>query len=298
MQDFGTLGRIIPQGQGAGKGGAVGNAGVGFLVFDVESVADGELVARLRYPDQTLEPRAAISRYRQELLERQGSDFIPYTYQIPICLVIAKVAHDYQLLDLVALDEPQCRPHVITQLFWSGWEAYQHPTWVTFNGRSFDLPLLELAAFRYGVSVPRWFGGQGKGYQQCRNRYNIQSHWDLYDVLTNFGATRFHGGLNLAAQLLGKPGKLQVQGCMVQDLYHAERLTEIGDYCRCDVLDTYFVFLRAAVLTGQLTLAREQALIASTRAWLDARRDQCAAYATYLDHWGGWVNPWEAKGEA
>ncbi len=274
----------------------MGSASVRFLVFDVESVADGELVAKLRYPDQTLAPCEAIDRYRKELLERQDSDFIPYTYQVPVSVVIAKVADDYQLLDLVALDEPQCRPHIITQLFWSGWEAYKRPTWVTFNGRSFDLPLMELAAFRYGISVPRWFDGQGKGYQQRRNRYNVESHWDLYDVLTNFGATRFHGGLNLAAHLLGKPGKLQVQGCMVQDLFHAGRLAEIGEYCRCDVLDTYFVFLRTAVLTGQLSLAREQALIAATRAWLGEHRDQCAAYAMYLDHWGDWMNPWGEEG--
>lgn len=271
----------------------MGSANVRFLVFDVESVADGELVAKLRYPDQSLAPSAAIDRYRKELLERQDSDFIPYTYQVPVSVVIAKVADDYQLLDLVALDEPQCRPHIMTQLFWSGWEAYKRPTWVTFNGRSFDLPLMELAAFRYGISVPQWFEGQGKGYQQRRHRYNVESHWDLYDVLTNFGATRFHGGLNLAAHLLGKPGKLQVQGCMVQDLFQAGRLAEIGEYCRCDVLDTYFVFLRTAVLTGQLSLAREQSLIAATRAWLAERRDQCAAYAMYLDHWGDWVNPWE-----
>ena len=35
---------------------------------------------------------------------------------------------------------------------------------------------------------------------------------------------------------------------MVQDMYDAGRLAEINDYCRCDVLDTYFVFLRTRVL--------------------------------------------------
>ena len=59
------------------------------------------------------------------------------------------------MLDLVALDEPQFRPHVITEHFWRGWESYQRPTLVSFNGRTFDIPLLELAAFRYGVSLPK-----------------------------------------------------------------------------------------------------------------------------------------------
>jgi hypothetical protein len=29
--------------------------------------------------------------------------------------------------------------------FWKGWEVYKASQWVTFNGRSFDLPLMELA---------------------------------------------------------------------------------------------------------------------------------------------------------
>lgn len=276
----------------------MGTQSVRYLVFDVESVADGNLVSKLRYPDQLPEPREAIELYRKELLEQQGTDFIPYTFQVPVSVVIAKVSEDLRLLDLVALDEPAFRPHVITEHFWRGWEAYHRPTWVTFNGRSFDLPLLELAAFRFGLSTPGWFDIQTKGYQQRRNRYNTDAHLDLHDLLTNFGATRFHGGLNLAANLLGKPGKMDVQGYMVQDLYHAGQLAAINDYCRCDVLDTYFVFLRTCVLVGKLTLAREQELIGQTREWLVQRRDSSAAFASYLDKWGDWANPWEAAGAA
>ena len=77
------------------------------------------------------------------------------------------------------------------------------------------------------------------------------AHLDLQELLTNFGSTRFNGGLNLAANLLGKPGKMDVQGHMVQDMYEAGKLAEINDYCRCDVLDTYFVFLRSRVLVGR-----------------------------------------------
>ena len=272
----------------------MGTQAVRFLVFDVESVADGTLVSKLRYADQQLEPREAVDVYRKELLEQQNTDFIPYTFQVPVAVVIAKVSDDFRLLDLVALDEPAFRPHVITDRFWRGWEAYRRPTWVTFNGRSFDLPLMELAAFRYGISVPGWFDIQSKGYQQRRNRYNTDAHLDLHDVLTNFGATRFHGGLNLAANLLGKPGKMDVQGYMVQDLYNDGQLAAINDYCRCDVLDTYFVFLRICVLVGQLTLAREQELIGEARQWLMQRRDENTAYTAYLDKWGDWPNPWTA----
>ena len=154
-----------------------------------------------------------------ELMEKYESDFIPYTFQVPVSIVVGKVSGDYRLIDLVVLDEPQFRPHVITEHFWRGWDKYRRPTLVSFNGRTFDLPLLELAAFRYGLSVPGWFNVAAKSFEQPRNRFNLDAHIDLQELLTNFGSTRFTGGLNLAANLLGKPGKMDVQGHMVQDLF-------------------------------------------------------------------------------
>ena len=261
-------------------------------MFDIESVADGALVSKLRYGGQNLGPAEAVRKYREELLARFESDFIPYTFQVPVSVVVAKVAVDFRLIDLVALDDPQFRSHVITEHFWRGWEAYRRPTLVSFNGRTFDLPLLELAAFRYGLSLPGWFDSSGKTYEQPRNRYNAEAHLDLHDVLTNFGASRFNGGLNLVANLLGKPGKMDVQGYMVQDLWNEGKLAQINDYCRCDVLDTYFVFLRAMVLVGQLKLEDEQRLVQEAREWLVARAGQVVAYGAYLEQWGEWRNPW------
>lgn len=264
-----------------------------YLVFDVESVADPQLVAKLRYPNEALSPDEAVERYRNELLEKYESDFIPYTYQIPVSIAVAKVNSQLRLLDLVVLDEPHFRPHVMTEKFWRGWEAYKRPTLVTFNGRAFDIPLLELAAFRFGISIPGWFQADGKSFDQPRNRYNTQYHLDLCELLTNFGSTRFTGGLNLAANLLGKPGKMEVAGYMVQDLYREGRLAEINDYCRCDVLDTYFIFLRSRVLVGQISLEEERQIVAEAKQWLEKRADTDRACRMYLDHWGDWPNPWD-----
>jgi 3'-5' exonuclease len=271
---------------------------VRYLVFDIESVADGKLVSKIRFPGEDLSPTEAVARYRAELMETRGTDFIPYSFQYPVSVVVAKVTADFQLLDIVALDDPEFRPHIITEHFWRGWEAYRHPTFVTFNGRTFDIPLMELAAFRFGLSIPGWFDIHGKSYSQPRNRYNSEAHFDLYELLTNFGASRLNGGLNLSATMLGKPGKMSVQGHMVQDLFDKGKVAEINDYCRCDVLDTYFVFLRSSVLIGQLTLDREQELIADAQAWLVERADDVPAYALYLDHWGDWTNPWSNEDDA
>ena len=267
---------------------------VRYLVFDCESAADGDLIAKIRFGGERLTTKQAVDRYRAELTEKFDSDFIPYTFQVPTAIAVAKVGIDFRLIDVVALDEPQYRPHVMTEHFWRGWEKYGRPTLVSFNGRTFDVPLLELAAFRYGLGIPTWFALQAKSFEQPRNRFNLEAHIDLQEVLTNFGSSRFTGGLNLASSLLGKPGKMDVQGDMVQDLFEAGRLKEINDYCRCDVLDTYFVFLRSRVLVGQLSLDEEQGLVAEAKTWLLKRAADLPIYGTYVQRWGDWKNPWKS----
>lgn len=268
---------------------------VKYLVFDCEAVADGDLVAKIRYPHDQLEPQQAIRRFRDEVLAERGDgkDILPVTYMLPIAVAVAKIDANYRLLDLAILDSPQFRPHVIAKYFWQGWTHYKQPTLVSFNGRGYDLPLLELAAFRYGLAVPQWFNVEDKSFEQARNRYNLWAHLDLYDVLSNFGATRLPGGLNLIANLIGKPGKTSIDGSKVQDMYDAGQAREINDYCRCDVLDTYFVFLRTRVLLGKLKLEDEQQIVAETKTWLESRSTSVAAYAHYLEHWGEWHAPGE-----
>lgn len=271
---------------------------VSYIVFDIESIADGELISKVRYPAQNLTPQKAIEVYCAERLEQFGSEFIPYTYHIPVSVAVIKVGIDLKIIDIVTLDAPKFRPHIITKHFWDGWKAYKMPTFVSFNGRSFDIPLMELSAFRFGVSVPAWFNLQERTYDQKRNRYNLASHLDMQEILTNYGATRLNGGLNLVANLLGKPGKMGIAGHMVQNLYDEGELDRINDYCRCDVLDTYFVLLRTKVLTGQISLDQEQALVADAMRWLEMKSDEFPVYAEYLSQCTIWTNPWVNEEDA
>lgn len=268
------------------------NPAVSYLVFDIESVADGQLVSKIRYPGEKIPPAEAIERYCAERLEQTGSEFIPYTFHVPVSVAIIKIAIDFRIIDIVTLDTPQYRPHIITKHFWDGWKAYQPATLVSFNGRTFDIPLMELAAFRYGISIPDWFNLHARTYEQKRNRYNMSSHLDLQEVITNFGASRLNGGLNLMANLLGKPGKMGIAGHMVQELYDQGELGKINDYCRCDVLDTYFVLLRTKVLGGELTLETEMERVAETQQWLADRVDDFPVYREYLTQVSEWKNPW------
>jgi hypothetical protein len=254
-----------------------------FLVIDTESVPDGRLLSAVKYPGEDLSPDAAIEKARGEARETNwnGSDFLPVTFQIPVAVSVLRVGADFTLQSVSCLDAPHFRPREVVNKFWLGLSFYKAKL-VTFNGRAFDMPLLELAAFRYGFSARDY-------YQNSRNRFN--GPIDLCDWLTNFGACRLAGGLDLLAKLLGKPGKMGVSGDRVYELWRDGRVREVNDYCLCDTLDTYFVFLRTRVLTGDLDAEQEADRTAKARALLEAKTGEFPVLRTYLDHWTAFPSP-------
>jgi len=251
-----------------------------YLIVDTESVPDGELIAHVKYSGESLNAEQAIAKAQEEArqLSPTGSDFIPVSFQIPIAVCVVRVGADYSLQAFKCLDTPHYRPVEIVRQFWRGLEdGYKGAGLVTFNGRGFDMPLLELAAFRHGISLCQYM-------QNSRKRFDSR-HIDILDQFTNYGACRLYGGLNLMAKILGKPGKCGVAGNQVYQMHCDGRLAEINDYCLCDTLDTYFVFLRTRVLTGDLTLEREQQIVQKAREFLEDKAIDTPVLKEYLANW-------------
>ena len=260
-----------------------------YLVFDVESVPDSRLINKVRYYDEKYSDEEAVEVYKRYLLEQSGgtSDFIPATFQYPICVCIAKLREDFTLLDIVSLDEPRFRPREITRLFWLGIEElYDHASYITFNGRGFDIPLLEFMAYRYGIAAKRHFKDKFAG----RYRFGTK-HIDLQDFLSNFGAVRMNGGLDLLAKVIGKPGKMGVKGDDVYGLFLQGQKQTISDYCIHDVLDTYFVFLRSKVITREITLEREKDILNAAKEFMIENTGRIPAFKEYLENWTNF-EPW------
>lgn len=267
----------------------------GFLIFDIETVPDPGLIKAKNYPESSLSPQECVEKFKSELLEKsQGkSDFIPLTYHLPISLAFIKADAEGNLLDIGTIDRPNFAPFNIVSKFWQAWKKNQ-PTMVTFNGRGFDLPVLEVAAFRYGLSIPEWFAFENTpSYNQPRNRFNPQKHFDLMEFFTSYGSFGYNGGLDLAATLIGKPGKMNVSGAKVESLYLAGKLLEIDDYCICDALDTYFVFLRTRVLTGKITIEREKEIVDLALEKIRPLTSTYSGLEEYLDHFKFWTAPTE-----
>src|ERR1043165_1939761 len=64
---------------------------VTYLVFDIEAIADGALVSKIRYPNEGVQPAEAVARYRAELMASTGKDVLPVTFMLPISVAVAKV---------------------------------------------------------------------------------------------------------------------------------------------------------------------------------------------------------------
>lgn len=242
-----------------------------FLVFDMETRVDKGLLRTVYYPGETVGEDAAYERVRQELRSSGGSDFIPLTFHVPISIVLGWVGDDHILREVEVLGADTLGEAGLVRAFWERIEAFDGSL-VSFNGRGFDLPVLELHALRYGLSAPRYFGERNG----LRTRYG--RHFDLHDWLTNNGAARLRGGLNLVAKLVGLPGKGEVSGADVQGLWERGCWEDLHRYCRDDVLQTYFVFLRVEQLRGRLRAEQAVRIGAATSAFrsLLAAEKDCA----------------------
>jgi predicted PolB exonuclease-like 3'-5' exonuclease len=120
------------------------------------------------------------------------------------------------------------------------------PQLITFNGHSFDLPVL-----RYRAMVNR-ISAAGLQVRQYFHRYT-EDALDLCDVLGSY----VPGGkvkLDEVSKILGLPGKPEgVDGSRVEEMVRAGQIEEVARYCENDVLNTYRIWLVYELFRGTIT---------------------------------------------
>ena len=117
---------------------------------------------------------------------------------------------------------------------------------VTYNGRTFDLPVLINRCLRHGVSFYAYFHDRDYRY-----RYSDHGHIDLADLLAEHGAAA-RSKLSSVAELIGLPGELPIRGSMVAKLYRDGERETIEARCLQDVVRTAYLFLRYELLRGRV----------------------------------------------
>jgi predicted PolB exonuclease-like 3'-5' exonuclease len=138
------------------------------------------------------------------------------------------------------------------------------PQLVTFNGNSFDLPVLRYRAMIHDVSAP------GLAARPYFTRYT-EDAVDLCDILSSF-APHTKASLNELSKIMGMPGKPEgIDGTDVERYFLEGRIKEIADYCETDVVNTYRVWLRYELFRGRLSESEHQASECSLAYFIAAR---------------------------
>ncbi len=130
------------------------------------------------------------------------------------------------------------------------WEiATQYDVFVTFNGRSFDVPFLMVRSAVHGIRPTKNLMAGRYLYQQHSNAIHV----DLLDQLSFYGALRRKGSLHLWARAFGIPSPKAegITGDDVSGLFKKKKYLDIARYNVGDLKatkalfqkwDTYFNF--------------------------------------------------------
>ncbi len=233
-----------------------------FVTLDLETVADEALVSAVDgeptrpYPEQ-------LRRVLAERRARTGgrSDFLPLPYHRPVAACTLEAVEEAGVVHLVDAGSWTDRRGDEPGFLAAMWDRLSGASLVTFHGKGFDLPVLELRSLKHGVSVPAWSPGRRGG--------GVAEHLDVKDLLTGGGAS-VAAPLDLYAKLVGLPGKEDVAGEDVQSLYSAGAHDRIAAYCMTDVVQTWLLYLRWRLVEGSLTADGYEDSIASARDALPA----------------------------
>jgi len=214
---------------------------------------------------------------------------LPYHRVVAVSFVEAEIALDdsgyewYRVTGVRSGGREDYTEAQILKAFWR-WFADRKPRVVTYNGRGFDLPLLKLRALFHGVAAESWYKA-GDKWSTYGQRYSADWHCDLYDVLSDFGATRNLGGLDDVCRSMGLPGKIGGHGSEVADMITQGRIADVRAYCEGDVLNTFALYVRYALLSGRTTVVGHNRSLESLIDLLGRERKDRLHLGKFLDMW-------------
>ncbi|RDU62857.1 3'-5' exonuclease [Helicobacter sp. MIT 14-3879] len=224
-------------------------------VFDCESVPDVELLREIyNYSGSDIE----VCNKALGVDDNVGySTFLPLPFHkiISISCLICDDFGRFIKIGNYALDSKD-EKKILSEFL--KYLNNKNPKLISFNGRSFDLPLIMLRAMKYNLNASAYFEQDNikfnkNKWDNYRTRYSENFHIDLLDSLGSFGMAK-NMKLDVLCKMLKIPGKFDVSGDDVFRLYYEEKYHIIDEYCQSDVLNTYWLFLKYQLLQGKICI--------------------------------------------
>ena len=234
------------------------------LFFDLEWVPDAVGAKRLfDLPDETTELEAMQAFWTKAgATEENPRPFVKYLYSrvVSIAFLSRKIVYrdgestvEFSLnslpklpLESETVDEAQL---IERFLYIVGTRC---PQLVGFNSQESDLQVLIQRGLVNEVAAPDFCKRPAKPWEG--NDYfdgrNSEAHIDLIKRFSN--GTKMTPRLDELAKLCGYPGKIDVSGDQVVDLWLAGDVTKIVEYNQIDTVNTYLVWLRMVYFAGKI----------------------------------------------
>ncbi len=223
------------------------------LAFDIETIPDVEGGRRL-YGLEGLDDEDVARVMFNKRREKTGKEFLPVHLHriVAISAVLRETTRDD--LKIWSLGDENSSEKEILLAFFDE-VGRLTPTLVTWNGRGFDLPVINHRGLINSVPAARYWDMVSDEEKFIRGKHTGRfhgRHTDLMDVLAGYQPRAF-SPLEDMAILLGFPGKTGASGSMVWGQYCAGEINAIRDYCETDALNTYLVYLRWLLVNGSLS---------------------------------------------
>jgi predicted PolB exonuclease-like 3'-5' exonuclease len=209
------------------------------IVCDIETVPDLRGFAAAK---------GLVGKPDEEVRAEMGDKFPKLIYHSIVCIGALVAQRREEHWEVSAVGAPNIGERSEREIITSFVDriAELTPQLITFNGSSFDLPVLRYRAMVCGVAAP------GLALRPYFNRYT-EDAIDLCDVLASFSPQN-KATLHELCRVMGLPGKPDgISGADVEKYVREGRIAEVAAYCETDVVNTYRVWLRYELFRGRLS---------------------------------------------
>jgi predicted PolB exonuclease-like 3'-5' exonuclease len=251
-------------------------------IFDCETIPDVAL-ARSEFDIEGSD--FEVSKRAFEIQEeKNGYSFLPLPFH-QVVAISAVITDDFGKFEKVSSIHGENEKEMIENFL--NFINKKEPKLVSFNGRAFDMPMLMVRAMKYNLSCPAYFEKENRElnkskWDNYRSRYSDRFHVDLMDHIGEFGAVR---GLKLdtLCKMAGLPGKYDVHGDEVTELYYNQETKKIKEYCESDVLNTYWLYLKYELLKGNLMISDYAMYLENFQEKLDTDKSYTDIFKKYIE---------------
>ena len=258
--------------------------------FDIETIPDPTLGRRI-YGFSGNDDVVIESMLRHRLEETEGaSDFHKPPYHRIVTIAVAWLDPEGSKFKLgVPGNDTNEEKDLLESFFQILANKKRPPRLISWNGNSFDIPVIRYRSMLHGVPAPSFYRDTGEfRWNNYQNRYHSM-HVDLMDVLAGYGASK-NVSLDDMSRILGLPGKTVTEGSKVYShILHGEA-DLVREYCELDSLNTLMVYLVWSVHRGKLpqeSLRKHvHSIVAALRS--NPKKKAWNEYADALEHWPSW----------